>query len=451
MGVAISGGADSTALLLRLQDLGSYVLSAIHVNHGWRGTESDKDAAFCAALAARLRIPFHLQTLTTPVEGNLEAAGREARLQFFRKLIETNQIDYVVTAHTRNDQAETVLLRLLRGSALKGLAGIHPVMGRIVRPMLDVTRDAIVAYLQDRNEVWREDASNADVRFRRNRIRHELLPQLERDWNPELTRALAHTAQLAWDEEQFWKSYTAPIAHRVFQFRGNTATADASILMSHPVAVARRLVRWMLERIKGDARQIEHQHVESVLRLATLEGGGHGRVILPGVDVMRSFEWLRFAVYEPGRDRVAERNVEVQLTIPGEAIAPDGSRIHLEVLQTSQRTPVENENDTVETAYLPCSAVMRGQVVTLRNWRPGDRYRPMGHMSVEKLKVMFQESRVPLWDRATWPIITKDAQILWARKFGPVAVVNHIEEMPGAPSSQLVEVLDQVLRITRFE
>ena len=183
IGVAISGGADSTALLLRLHERGGYPISAIHVNHGWRGADSDSDSAFCAALAARLCIPFHLRTLVpVAAEGNLEAAGREARLHFFRELIETNEVDYVVTAHTCNDQAETVLLRLLRGASLQGLAGIHPVMGRILRPMLHVTREAIVAYLNERGEAWREDASNADVGFRRNRVRHELLPQLERDF-----------------------------------------------------------------------------------------------------------------------------------------------------------------------------------------------------------------------------------------------------------------------------
>jgi tRNA(Ile)-lysidine synthase len=428
VGVAVSGGADSTALLLALHERGTFSLAAVHINHGWRGSESDGDAAFCEALANAIGIPFHLHRDTSASEGNAEENARTARLQFFQYLIETKALDYVVTAHTLDDQAETVLFRLLRGASLQGLSGIHPVMGHILRPMLQTRRADVIAYLNAKGQRWREDATNADTAFRRNRLRHELLPRLERDWNPEISKALAQTAQLAWDEQQFWESYVSQLATDVFRFRGNTATVDASILMSHPVAVARRLIRWAIQRIKGDIRSIEHAHIEAVLALSGQETT-HGRVILPGVDIMRSFEWLQFAPWlgkdeGPRRDRVEERNAEVQLRMPGpgeviRATAADGSEIRLEAV-------ARNENDTVESSDIVyvdivSGAVMRPQLLTLRNWRPGDRYRPKGRTSEEKLKVMFQESRVPLWDRGTWPIITIDGQIIWARQFGPVA------------------------------
>ena len=444
VGVAISGGADSTALLLSLHDRATFSLSAVHVNHGWRGAESDADADFCGALAERLGIAFHLHRDTGANEGNPEELARTARLQFFNKLIETKELDYVVTAHTLDDQAETVLFRLLRGASLQGLAGIHPSMGRILRPMLQTRRAEVIAYLNEQGQGWREDATNADTTFRRNRLRHELIPQLERDWNPEISKALSQTAQLAWDEQQFWESYILTLSESIFRFRGNTATVDASLLMSHPVAVVRRLIRWGIQRIKGDIRSIEHAHIEAVLGLSGQVT--HGRVILPGVDIMRSFEWLRFAPYDPHRDRIAERNAEVQLSIPkpGEVIlatAADGSQIRLEVVQVKRELRAGNENDTVESAEIACEVVVGSQSATLRNWRPGDRYRPVGCANEEKLKVMFQENRVPLWDRGTWPIITVGDRIVWARQFGPAACKDEKNECQ----------VEWVLRISRYE
>ena len=419
IGVAVSGGADSTALLLLLLEQWDHAqLSAIHVNHGLRGDDSDRDEQFCRDLAAAAGIPIHvLATGGAAGEpgGNLEEGARDERLGFFQRLIDEDVIDAVMTAHTRDDQAETVLFRLLRGASVAGLVGIHPEArlgrGRLLRPLLDRTRAELRAELKSRGQSWREDTTNASPEFRRNRIRQELLPQLEREWNPELTNTLARMAELAWDEEQFWKSYVSHEAGQVFvPQKGNTWTADASKLVSRPLAVARRLVRWALERVKGDLRQIDFPHVEAVLALARQEEG-HGRVILPGADIMRSFEWLRFAPYEPGKaeDKLAERNRVEEVSVPGEAVGADGSVIRLEVV-----------DDTVEASgVLYFGPEGLPETVTLRSWKPGDQYRPSGYGEPKKLKSLFQDCRVPLWDRGTWPIITLGKQIIWVRQFGP--------------------------------
>jgi tRNA(Ile)-lysidine synthase len=419
VGVALSGGVDSTALLFLLAEHSDqYVLSVIHVNHGLRGPESDADEDFCRQMALRLDLRIHVMRAEAPPPGvNMEEFARDARQQFFSQLLETNQVDFVVTAHTRDDQAETVLFRILRGAHLSGLTGIHPSKGRIVRPLLErASRADLETYLRERGIPWREDSSNLSLDFSRNRIRHELLPQLERDWNPEIRRSLARMGRLAYDEEQFWKSYADQAGEEIFARKGNTAVVVASKLMSHPVAVARRLVRWIIQRIKGDIRQIEYLHVEAVLDLARL-AGGHGRVILPGVDVMRSFEWLRFAPYEPDSkvDRLAARNQEVQLTVPGEATAADGSLIRLELVDPGENDTVKASDDLWWEPVVPTGDL------TLRCWKPGDQYEPAGNVGEgpKKLKTMFQDGRVPLWDRATWPIITVGTKIIWARKFGP--------------------------------
>lgn len=449
IGVALSGGADSTALLLLLllqAHGGGFAVSAVHVNHGLRGAESDGDEAFCRELAERFSIPFHVARVRHEDCGNVEEAAREARLAFFRRLVDGGIVDCVATAHTRDDQAETVLFRFLRGAYSAGLAGILPAYedAWLIRPLLDTSRAELVAFLEERGQPWREDASNRNLEFRRNRIRHQLLPQLERDWNPELVRALAQTAQLAREDEEYWESCVGSIGEAIFFTKGNSRVVEASNLLSQPVAVARRLVRWVLERTQANTRQIEYKHVEAVLALARL-AEGHGRVILPGADVMRSFEWLRFAPWQPvgsdGVDRLAARNVEVPMRVPGEATAPDGSNVRVTV------TTVERcGNDTVKASDgLVAVDDTELDGIVLRSWKPGDRYRPLGSAEPLKIKTLFQDNRIPLWERATWPIITIGNQIVWAREFGPA----HERASIGAGIAESGSGKRRMLRIER--
>src|SRR5436305_6953667 len=208
VGVAVSGGADSVCLLYILRELAAQwnlCLTVLHLDHQLRGDESTADARFVRELADRLGLPIVSRCATLPLSGNLEQAGRRARLAFFSEIIQSGACDRVALGHTRSDQAETVLFRLLRGSGTAGLAGIRPVTsGGIVRPLLDVNRAEVETYLRDRGIGWREDSTNASRRFARNRIRHELLPQLCRDWNPEIAESLARTADWALAEESYW-------------------------------------------------------------------------------------------------------------------------------------------------------------------------------------------------------------------------------------------------------
>ena len=189
---AVSGGADSVFLLHVLAHIAprlNVTLAGVaHLNHKLRGEASDADERFVAGLAGGLGVPFfRAEARVMEAGGNLEQAARRARIKFFETLIREGKADRIATGHTRDDQAETVLFRMLRGSGLAGLAGILPVTGEhLIRPLLETTRAEIEEFLTARGIPWREDASNADHRFARNRIRHGLLPQLEREWNPEL-------------------------------------------------------------------------------------------------------------------------------------------------------------------------------------------------------------------------------------------------------------------------
>ena len=229
LAVGVSGGADSVALLRALaersRELG-LVLHAAHLHHGLRGEEADADLKFARALAGELGLPFHEARVNTKSEAKtdaaagksgetIEEAARRLRYAWFRQLMASGEVEAVATAHTRDDQAETVLAKFLRGAWTEGLSGIHPKLecpeGRILRPLLSATRAEVEAYLQELGQGWREDSTNRHLTFTRNRIRHELLPLLE-GWNPRLREHLAQMAALARDEEAWWQGEMARLA-----------------------------------------------------------------------------------------------------------------------------------------------------------------------------------------------------------------------------------------------
>ena len=231
--VAVSGGADSVALLLALhsanrqqrESLG-VILSAVHVHHNLRGADADADATFVASLCTRLGVPLHFVKVDVPAQieqtgETLEEAARNLRYAAFQGLMTSGQTDAVLTAHTLDDQAETVLMKLLRGAWTEGLSGIYPVItpakpltGRIVRPLLAVRREQIETYLREQNQPWREDSSNADIRHTRNHVRHELMPTL-RVFNPNIDQALANMAELARGEESRWQNELARLLPQI--------------------------------------------------------------------------------------------------------------------------------------------------------------------------------------------------------------------------------------------
>lgn len=372
---AVSGGADSVCLLHVLREVGASVTGVAHFNHKWRGEASEEDERFVAAMASWMGLAFFRAEMRGEEQGdNLEQGARRARRSFFQGLIRDGVCDRVALGHTRDDQAETVLFRVLRGSGLTGLAGIHPVSDGLIRPLIGVRRSEVEEYLRARNVKWREDVSNRETRFARNRIRHELMPQLARDWNPGIVDALANLADLAYEEERRWDL--------------SLEAVETVRLEPGDRALARRQIRRAIRAAKGDLRGIEFQHIESVI---DMKGS---RVTLPGVEAVRSFDRIRFRRSGP---KAAVPPIEV--TIPGTYPAPDGaSEIRLE--------PCDNLE-----LELPAPIVLRG-------WRPGDHYRPVGKSRDQKLTKMFQNARVPSWERHFWPILECDGKILWARGFG---------------------------------
>jgi tRNA(Ile)-lysidine synthase len=413
IGVAVSGGADSVFLLHAMQELGLAV-TVLHVNHGLRGPESDRDEEFVRALALQCGLPVHVLTAAV-LTGNIEQEARRARYDFFAHHITAGICDAVATGHTLDDQAETVLYRFLRGAGTAGLSAIRPATASgIIRPLIELRRDGIRSWLKERNIQWQEDCSNSNQQFQRNRIRLQHMPELSASMNPSLPEVLASTANWARAEEDYWASELGRLESLYFIEKPETILISTKPFLELPVAVQRRLLRRAIERVRGSLLAIDFRHVEAIrAMMATRDGSG--RIQLPDLDVYRSFDWLRLAPV--GIDSRLERDFEAPLEIPGRTEIP-GRQLTIE-MELLDNPRVYNGGDAGTLDWERCAP----EGLRLRNWRPGDRYQPQGRIAAEKIKTLFQECRVPLWERRTWPVVVAEStgqteRIVWSRRFG---------------------------------
>lgn len=425
VGVAVSGGADSVALLHVLVELAprwNLRLRILHLNHLLRGEESAGDAAFVRELAGSLGLDAvvaeaDVARLKGESGENLEQAARTARLKFFCGLLDRGEVDRVATGHTRSDQAETVLYRLLRGAGTAGLAGIRPKTTEgIVRPLIDVSRSQVREYLTGHGIAWREDSTNTDPRFDRNRIRHELLPRLRRDWNPAIDETLAGMAVIAARDEEYWEAHVGDLAAGIFTSRPPALLAQCGPLRELPDTVVCRLLRFALQQVKGDLKRIDFRHVESLLELVRAREGD-GRVEAPGIETVRSFDWLRMA---PAGAPPVPVDYVLPLPVPGTVEIPQGGgAIHCDLSYPAEDLsyPAENEAYNEDGGCGLDWEAISGPL-EVRNWRPGDQFRPTGEPCSRKMKEWFQRDRIPSWERPGWPMVTSGNTVLWTRRYG---------------------------------
>jgi tRNA(Ile)-lysidine synthase len=468
IGIGVSGGADSVAMLrifaeLRTQ-LGIRVL-VLHFHHQLRGTEADEDERFVKVLAQELQIEFESGRADVAGEAsqhgwNLEDAARRLRYQFFSSVAEGRRLDRVAVAHTANDQAETVLSHLLRGTGLTGLAGIYPVAGLIIRPLLELQREELREFLGELEQPWREDASNQDTSRTRARIRHQLIPSLLRDFDPAVVTRLSRLATHAREDEAFWRVLEDERFHTLTaRESGNAISLRVSDLMSpwpalvppahdgldqlpaYPVssvALSRRLVRRIFSELRGSREQLTFRHVESVMELATKSRSG-ARIHLPGICVERIFDRLCFTNVPAPQD-AAQKDDETQgqncdfaypVFQPGQL-----ETTSIVVTELNRRFNLKRvdwppaQSDTV-MGWGALDFDRLQWPLVLRNWRPGDSYRPRGSRRARKLKRLLLESRVPRSARGSWPVLTSEGKVIWASGY-PVA-----EELAARPGTQI--------------
>jgi tRNA(Ile)-lysidine synthase len=427
VGVAVSAGADSVALLRLMlelrQELG-IVLSVIHFNHKLRGAEADADEQFVTDLARQYKLELHRES--GDVEGcaahkhlSLEAAGREMRYGYFSRLLE-NGLDRVATAHTLDDQAETVLLKMVRGAGTRGMGGIYPQLpvhgsqfsGKtIVRPLLGTRRRESEAYLRALGQGWREDSSNRDLRHSRNRVRHGIMPRLERHLNPAVRETLAEVAEIARAEEQYWQQEVAQVLQRVWKAGALKLTA----LTDLPLALRRHVVRAAGESL---GLQLEFRHVEDVLQVACDAEPGKSGMLPGGWVVTRNAAELRFDC-APSSSKT-NMDYEYCLRVPGRIkVAETGT--WFEAAQVSAR---------VGGGYNPdhlLDSTLLGKELRVRNWRAGDRYWPAHTKSPKKIKELLQQLHITGSERKIWPVVVQGADVVWVRGF-PVPAHLRIRE-----------------------
>jgi tRNA(Ile)-lysidine synthase len=536
VGVAVSGGIDSVALLrVMLESRGELgiVVAVVHFNHRLRAAESDADQEFVAGLARAFDLEFYVDgddvAGHAASEGvSVETAARELRYGFFRRLLKEDQssipllaaknaarngapdrfassLNKIVTGHTLDDQAETVLMRMIRGAGLRGLGGIHPRIvvededgefsGEIVRPLLTVRRRELEQYLTDIGQGWREDSTNSDEQFTRNRVRRLVVPLLEREFNPAVAENLAELAEIARGEEDYWENEVSGWLGTVVQWSqpewaravsvekslvqiagigksdGGAASfnrptsrtkgarekgrpsgdelrakidgapwlvMNASVsrmwFLGEPVAVQRRLVKAIGENA---GIPLEFKHVEEVLRVAAEDSAARKELSLPlGWRLVLEPEELVFVTPDL-RDPVPLLDYEYELAVPGKVIVYEaGASIEARAIPAG-----------VVAGYNPehlLDAVSLPGRLRVRNWRAGDRFWPAHTKSPKKIKELLQERHVAQPERRFWPVIVSSLrssdengeEIVWMRGF---PVPARLRAQPGQAAILIVD------------
>jgi tRNA(Ile)-lysidine synthase len=442
VGVGVSGGADSVALLmlvLELREKLGIVVSVAHLNHKLRAKASEADEKLVAGLAAKHGLAFHVESVDVAArakreKANLEDVGRRARYQFFAKLVAEEKVDRVAVAHTADDQAETVLAHILRGTGLAGLGGIHPETEYVVK------------------QKWREDATNQDTERTRARIRKKLLPLLEKQFQSGVVEHLCLLAEFAREDEEFLELLARehcealarrtkidgrisvsdllhPIKRQKLYTEGTESTEDTE--KKNQAALTKRMLRRLIEERKGGTGQITGRHIAAVIELARHGENGKAVQLPGGVDVRREQNELVFctnssrpalrtggkrekrkssaAEYEYKIDFTSTRNGDVLLPVPQAHCV-----FRLRVIDwLAQRGDTSKSGAVLDRDRLRLPLVMR-------NWRFGDKLQPGGHQKAHKLKRLLNEKRISRWEREGWPVLTSGGILVWARGF-PVA------------------------------
>jgi tRNA(Ile)-lysidine synthase len=422
--VALSGGADSVALTLLLHEIASaadFVFVGIaHLNHQLRRA-ADADERFCRELAERLSVAVEVgrvdvQAVADRERISIEQAGHRERYAWFDQVANRLGIQRIATAHTRHDQSETYLMRLIRGAGPEGLAGIRPRSGLVIRPFLHVSRQELRMYLAERRQSFREDESNQNLRITRNRVRHELIPFLEAKFSPSIVDVLARTAAIARGDAEWIDEAVRRVSAGIVTYApgGQSAEVDVLALGRQPIALARRCARQALENVSH--RALGFEHIERFLKLAAGPGSQLTEADFPGCRV----EWygshliVRRAVGRSQAGREMPR-FSYELRIPGEVRVPEAG---MAISVRRGTLKAHSKQMTGRAGTVTVAADQLSDELIVRNWQPGDVVKPLGLGGRKKLQDLFVDRKVARSERHTVPIVADS-------KKGIVWVVGH--------------------------
>ena len=436
--VAVSGGADSTALLVCMKTLARetrLTLTAAHLNHRIRGAEGDDDAEFTRQLCVTLGIPFVTETIDVKKQAedsgeNLEACARRVRYAFLRRAARRAGAQKIAVGHNRNDQAETAIFRFLRGSGIEGLSAVRPVLSDgIVRPLIDCSRELIRGYLQDKAVRWREDSTNAELHYARNRIRRELIPYLEKKFNPRLIDTLARETGIARETWDFIETQSRAALANLYAETGEGISLDAAgLLRLHP-ALQKQVLRLALKDGFNSLRNISAAHIENLLTLCEKRTGGGETRLAGGIRGIRSFDRLLLQKHPP-KPAVG---YSYPLTIPGELLVPEiGTRFRFTII----RRPVDVETARKNRRQALLDPAALPEPLTIRSRKPGDRY---GGEDRRKVKKMLIDAKIPFDRRAMLPMIAASGSVvIWIPGLRPA---RGYEAKPEADACLLAEMM----------
>jgi len=403
--LGVSGGPDSVALLhimLTLAPSLGFRLHVAHLHHGLRA-EADLDQQLVEDLCREWRVPLSVERLDVAAlaaaqEMSVEEAGREARYRFLQDLRLDLKGDRIATAHHRGDQAETVLMHLIQGTGARGLQGILPLRDRIIRPLLDLSREEIMAYLCDNGLPYRIDSSNFDNNYLRNRIRWELLPLLERRFNPAIVQTLCRLAAVMREENRFWDEQIKQILPRVVTRDNAVLRADIEFLRELSPALRRRCLHDILHQ--AGSRRVTWNDVERVTDLMAGEGSSRRVPVSGDLWVKKSYAWL-----EIGPEEIKSPGFCYPLEVPGSVLVPE---IGLKVTASLVTPPAP----TTGEEYLFDWEQMK-KPLYIRSRRPGDVFQPRGMNGHRKLKKYFIDQKIPRAERDRIGILAAEDEIYW--------------------------------------
>ena len=433
--VAVSGGVDSLALLYGLHTLRSQLncqLHVAHLNHCLR-SDADVDAAFVQQHATNLELPYTIQRADVPLlmkqwKLSVEASARKARYQFYEDVCTQIQATKVALGHHQDDTAETVLMNLIRGSGATGLKGIAPVRDvKFIRPLAGFTRQQIEAFLTSMELVPQQDSTNTDTRYLRNRIRHELIPVLESDYNPNIKVGLSRTADVLGAESEYLDTVTQEAfeACRIRDLtevetpvKSGSVVLDSAKFQQYHIAVQRRILRQSFSEVLGYTGDLYFAHCEAMLNL--VEGDSPNAVLaLPnGLQFRRAYQWL---IFEVSTDPIETESFAYPLAVPGKAlITALNAKITAELGNIRSREALELPDGKFEAVFdyeklkgAFANPSLGTFPLAVRNRRQGDRFQPYGMQGTKKIKDFLIDAKVPRYERDRVPLLVCGDEVLW--------------------------------------
>ncbi len=417
--VAVSGGADSLALLYLLQQFSKelrYELFVAHLNHLTRGEESDEDARFVEKEAGKLSLPVFVENIDVSMEkfvlkSSFQESARILRYRFLEKTMVSIKGNKLALGHTADDRVETVLMNLLRGTGLRGLAGIPETRGHVIRPLLHCARSELEQFLNDRNLAYRTDSSNSEKKYLRNRIRHEVIPFL-RKFNKDISGNLLSLAEIARGEEQWMSEKTCEIYSQLVKTGNGVLCFEVTEFEEQPQAMRRRLIREAFYQLTGSLREIKALHVRQVLDLFARARVGSGLKLPGNVRVVCGYGTVSFSLSKDSEgDGLPETDRKtISLEVPGvTSLARLEIQLNARLVEPSADLPQPVDK---KQAYFDFDKT--GEDIRVRFFQPGDRFMPLGMRGHKKVKSYFIDQKIPREKRFSIPILTNsEDDIIW--------------------------------------